>query len=91
MSVNERELHTKDSVMAQTGAQDCIIHLHTKDCTETRFGLGRSQMAGNGTYVVIAGPANTNTHYVTTIEEHDVQRYEGASTLFEPCAPSVRS
>ena len=34
---------------------------------------------------MIAGPANTYAHYVTTIEEYGVQRYEGASTLFGPC------
>ncbi|KAI0506039.1 Neutral/alkaline nonlysosomal ceramidase [Xylaria bambusicola] len=32
--------------------------------------------------VVIGGPANTYSHYVTTPEEYDIQRYEGASTLF---------
>ncbi|GJJ12006.1 hypothetical protein Clacol_006244 [Clathrus columnatus] len=38
----------------------------------------------NSAYVVIAGPANTYGHYVTTIEEYAIQRYEGASTLFGP-------
>jgi len=33
-------------------------------------------------YVVIAGPANTYAHYVATLEEYGVQRYEGASTIF---------
>ncbi|KAG2360709.1 Neutral/alkaline non-lysosomal ceramidase-domain-containing protein [Suillus spraguei] len=33
---------------------------------------------------VIAGPANTYGHYVTTREEYSVQRYEGASTIFGP-------
>ncbi|KAF5353132.1 hypothetical protein D9758_008800 [Tetrapyrgos nigripes] len=37
---------------------------------------------GNDAYVVIAGPANTYAHYVTTREEYGVQRYEGASTIF---------
>lgn len=32
--------------------------------------------------VVIGGPANTYTHYAVTPEEYDIQRYEGASTLF---------
>lgn len=36
-------------------------------------------------FVVIAGPANTYGHYVTTREEYSVQRYEGASTLYGPC------
>ncbi|THU89409.1 Neutral/alkaline nonlysosomal ceramidase [Dendrothele bispora CBS 962.96] len=37
---------------------------------------------GDDAYVVIAGPANTYAHYVTTREEYGVQRYEGASTIF---------
>ncbi|KAK4249361.1 Neutral/alkaline nonlysosomal ceramidase [Corynascus novoguineensis] len=32
--------------------------------------------------VVLGGPANSYSHYVTTPEEYAVQRYEGASTLF---------
>lgn len=35
-----------------------------------------------GGTVVLGGPANTYTHYITTPEEYAVQRYEGASTLF---------
>lgn len=34
--------------------------------------------------VVIGGPANTYAHYVATIEEYGIQRYEGASTLYGP-------
>ncbi|KAJ3090544.1 hypothetical protein HK102_003404 [Quaeritorhiza haematococci] len=34
--------------------------------------------------IVIAGPANTYSSYVTTFEEYQVQRYEGASTIFGP-------
>ncbi|KAK7407879.1 hypothetical protein QQX98_009938 [Neonectria punicea] len=34
--------------------------------------------------VVLGGPANTYAHYVTTPEEYEVQRYEGASTMFGP-------
>ncbi|BEJ17784.1 hypothetical protein CspHIS471_0700520 [Cutaneotrichosporon sp. HIS471] len=32
--------------------------------------------------VVLGGPANTYTHYAVTPEEYDIQRYEGASTLY---------
>lgn len=32
--------------------------------------------------VVLGGPANTYAHYITTPEEFDIQRYEGASTLY---------
>eukprot|EP01120_Amphizonella_sp_Union-15-10_P011536 TRINITY_DN4913_c0_g1_i6.p1 TRINITY_DN4913_c0_g1~~TRINITY_DN4913_c0_g1_i6.p1 ORF type:complete len:353 (+),score=80.34 TRINITY_DN4913_c0_g1_i6:178-1236(+) len=34
--------------------------------------------------IVIAGLANTYSHYITTPEEYQVQRYEGASTLYGP-------
>ncbi|KAJ6486736.1 Neutral/alkaline nonlysosomal ceramidase [Mycena sanguinolenta] len=36
----------------------------------------------NSAYVVVAGPANTYSHYITTREEYAVQRYEGASTIY---------
>ncbi|EJD38694.1 ceramidase [Auricularia subglabra TFB-10046 SS5] len=39
---------------------------------------------GDDAYVVIAGPANTYSHYITTREEYAVQRYEGASTIYGP-------
>jgi neutral ceramidase len=32
--------------------------------------------------VVIGGPANSYTHYISTPEEYSIQRYEGASTLY---------
>jgi len=47
-----------------------------------RAQLISSGVLGSDAYVVIAGPANTYGHYVTTREEYGVQRYEGASTLF---------
>ncbi|KAK0116692.1 hypothetical protein ONS96_012544 [Cadophora gregata f. sp. sojae] len=34
--------------------------------------------------VVIGGPANSYTHYIATMEEYGIQRYEGASTLYGP-------
>ncbi|KAF8589515.1 Neutral/alkaline nonlysosomal ceramidase [Ramaria rubella] len=37
---------------------------------------------GQDAYVVIAGPANTYSHYITTREEYAIQRYEGGSTIF---------
>ena len=35
-------------------------------------------------YVTIAGLSNSYSHYVTTLEEYQGQRYEAASTLFGP-------
>ncbi|XP_053165767.1 neutral ceramidase isoform X2 [Hemicordylus capensis] len=37
-----------------------------------------------GMNVVLAGLCNVYTHYITTYEEYQVQRYEGASTIFGP-------
>ncbi|KAJ1141773.1 hypothetical protein NDU88_008101 [Pleurodeles waltl] len=37
-----------------------------------------------GTHVVIAGLCNVYTHYITTYEEYQVQRYEAASTIYGP-------
>ncbi|OTA70539.1 Neutral/alkaline nonlysosomal ceramidase [Hypoxylon sp. EC38] len=34
--------------------------------------------------VVLGGPANSYTHYISTEEEYGIQRYEGASTLYGP-------
>jgi neutral ceramidase len=34
--------------------------------------------------ITIAGLSNSYTHYITTFEEYNGQRYEAASTLFGP-------
>ncbi|XP_044505566.1 neutral ceramidase 1-like [Mangifera indica] len=53
----------------------------------------RTVLASSGEYndvhVVIAGLTNAYSQYVTTFEEYEVQRYEGASTLFGPHALSA--
>lgn len=35
-------------------------------------------------HVILAGLANTYSNYIATIEEYQLQRYEGGSTLFGP-------
>ncbi|KAE9406821.1 Neutral/alkaline nonlysosomal ceramidase, partial [Gymnopus androsaceus JB14] len=47
-----------------------------------RTELISSGILDDDAYVVIAGPANTYSHYVATLEEYSVQRYEGASTIY---------
>lgn len=39
---------------------------------------------GKEPVVLLSGPANTYSHYITTREEYGAQRYEGGSTLFGP-------
>jgi neutral ceramidase len=44
-------------------------------------------LSGSGSVdpvVVLGGPANSYTHYISTREEYGIQRYEGASTLYGP-------
>lgn len=40
-----------------------------------------SELGGQDVVVVLGGPSNSYTHYITT-EEYSIQRYEGASTLY---------
>ncbi|CAB1451546.1 unnamed protein product [Pleuronectes platessa] len=48
----------------------------------------QQELQSEGTFkdteVVIAGLSNVYTHYITTYEEYQVQRYEGASTIYGP-------
>jgi neutral ceramidase len=41
-------------------------------------------VADENSYIIIAGLSNEYTHYITTYEEYQIQRYEGGSTLFGP-------
>ena len=51
----------------------------TRDC-----GGGKVTQGTEDLKVVIAGLSNAYTHYVTTFEEYQRQRYEAASTIFGP-------
>jgi len=62
-----------------------LFHLYRN---AVRARLTAEGIIGEDAYVVIAGPANTYAHYITTREEYGVQRYEGASTLFGPSKTS---
>lgn len=44
----------------------------------------RSSLTDGDPIVVLGGPANSYAHYIATEEEYNVQRYEGASTLYGP-------
>lgn len=44
----------------------------------------RNDASGDKTTVIIAGLCNTYSSYVTTPEEYQKQRYEGASTIYGP-------
>uniref|UniRef100_A0A182MZX1 Neutral ceramidase n=1 Tax=Anopheles dirus TaxID=7168 RepID=A0A182MZX1_9DIPT len=51
-----------------------------------RGAVARASVAAGGRdlQVVVAGLSNMYTSYITTPEEYEIQRYEGASTLYGP-------
>ncbi|XP_065878077.1 neutral ceramidase 1-like [Euphorbia lathyris] len=55
-----------------------------RDAVKTVLTSGGNKEFNNNVHVVIAGLTNTYSQYVTTFEEYEVQRYEGASTLYGP-------
>lgn len=54
-----------------------------RDAVKSVLTSGNNKEFSN-VHVVIAGLTNTYSQYVTTFEEYQVQRYEGASTLYGP-------
>ncbi|XVF55141.1 hypothetical protein PTKIN_Ptkin06aG0012500 [Pterospermum kingtungense] len=55
-----------------------------RDAVKMVLTSGRNREFDNNVHIVIAGLTNTYSQYVTTFEEYQVQRYEGASTLYGP-------
>ncbi|XVE79470.1 hypothetical protein DITRI_Ditri14bG0061500 [Diplodiscus trichospermus] len=55
-----------------------------RDAVKTVLTSNDNGEFGSNIHVVIAGLTNTYSQYVTTFEEYQVQRYEGASTLYGP-------
>ncbi|KAK4382303.1 Neutral ceramidase 1 [Sesamum angolense] len=55
-----------------------------RDAVKTVLTSGDSKEFGSNVHVVIVGLTNTYSQYVTTFDEYQIQRYEGASTLYGP-------
>ncbi|KAG6693140.1 neutral ceramidase 2-like [Carya illinoinensis] len=55
-----------------------------RDAVKTVLTSGGSGEFDNNVHIVISGLTNTYSQYVTTFEEYQEQRYEGASTLYGP-------
>ena len=56
---------------------------------DTLYQTATANGASPATKVVIAGLSNVYSHYITTFEEYQHQRYEAASTLFGPLTLSA--
>ncbi|KAL5973537.1 Neutral ceramidase 1 [Asimina triloba] len=55
-----------------------------RDAVKTVLTTASNGEFDSNVHVVIAGLTNSYSQYVTTFEEYQIQRYEGASTLFGP-------
>uniref|UniRef100_A0A2P2M106 Neutral ceramidase n=1 Tax=Rhizophora mucronata TaxID=61149 RepID=A0A2P2M106_RHIMU len=55
-----------------------------RDAVKAVLTSSSNQEFGSNIHIVIAGLTNTYSQYVTTFEEYEMQRYEGASTLYGP-------
>lgn len=55
-----------------------------RDAVKTVLTSGGTKEFDSNIHVVLAGLTNTYSQYITTFEEYEIQRYEGASTLYGP-------
>lgn len=55
-----------------------------RDAIKMALISGGGGQFNSNVHIVIAGLTNTYSQYVATFEEYEVQRYEGASTLYGP-------
>ncbi|RWW85435.1 hypothetical protein BHE74_00005877 [Ensete ventricosum] len=75
LSVFSLSLFAEFTTMAGRRLRDAVRTVLTSD--------GSGEFGGN-VHIVIAGLSNTYSQYVTTFEEYQIQRYEGASALYGP-------
>ncbi|PKU84326.1 neutral ceramidase 2 [Dendrobium catenatum] len=55
-----------------------------RDAVKTVLASSSSGEFDENVHVVLAGLTNSYSQYITTFEEYEIQRYEGASTLYGP-------
>ncbi|XP_010712446.1 neutral ceramidase isoform X2 [Meleagris gallopavo] len=68
------------SIVAVPGEFTTMSGRRLREAVKSEFGSHGTA----GMDVVIAGLCNVYTHYITTYEEYQVQRYEAASTIYGP-------
>ncbi|PSR86146.1 Neutral ceramidase [Actinidia chinensis var. chinensis] len=71
-------------ILAVPGEFTTMAGRRLRDAVKTVLTSGGNGAFDSNIHVVIAGLTNTYSQYVTTFEEYQVQRYEGASTLYGP-------
>lgn len=68
------------AIVAVPGEFTTMSGRRLREAVKSEFGSHGTE----GMDVVIAGLCNVYTHYITTYEEYQVQRYEAASTIYGP-------
>ncbi|CAK9164260.1 unnamed protein product [Ilex paraguariensis] len=71
-------------ILSVPGEFSTMAGRRLRDAVKTLLTSEGNGEFNNDTHIVIAGLTNTYSQYVTTFEEYQIQRYEGASTLFGP-------
>ncbi|KAJ6309910.1 hypothetical protein OIU76_014785 [Salix suchowensis] len=71
-------------ILSAPGEFTTMAGRRLRDAVKTVLMSSGHEEYNSNVHVVIAGLTNTYSQYVTTIEEYEMQRYEGASTLFGP-------
>ena len=59
-----------------------FIHRRLRDAISQK--VMETTRGSEDTKIMLAGLSNVYTHYITTYEEYQKQRYEGASTIYGP-------
>uniref|UniRef100_A0A3Q1FSR3 Neutral ceramidase n=1 Tax=Acanthochromis polyacanthus TaxID=80966 RepID=A0A3Q1FSR3_9TELE len=78
-----KECHHPKPILFNTGEMNTPLPWHPQIVDVQIISIALIMLMMD-TEVVIAGLSNVYTHYITTYEEYQVQRYEGASTIYGP-------
>lgn len=71
-------------ILSVPGEFSTMAGRRLREAVKTVLTSGDNGEFDSNVHVVIAGLTNTYSQYVATFEEYQVQRYEGASTLYGP-------
>ncbi|KAL2493667.1 Neutral/alkaline non-lysosomal ceramidase [Forsythia ovata] len=71
-------------ILSVPGEVTTMAGRRLRDAVQTVLTTKASKEIDGNFHVVIAGLTNAYSQYVTTFEEYQIQRYEGASTLYGP-------
>lgn len=71
-------------IIVSPGEATTMAGRRWKEALATSFSRSSNSAPDTDPIVVLGGPANSYSHYIATEQEYNIQRYEGASTLYGP-------